>query len=74
MKGKKRSANERKIRLKDLLIFRLEKLQMQQGELLKQRLLLNVKLSGSRKRLRRSRRRLNAVSFFWRNYSLGSTP
>jgi len=35
MKGKKRSANERKIRLKDLLIFRLEKLQMQQGELLK---------------------------------------
>ena len=34
-KGKKRSVNERKIRLKDLLIFRLEKLQIQQGKLLK---------------------------------------
>src|SRR6266480_6679403 len=43
-KGKKRSVNERKIRLKDLLIFRLEKLQIQQGKLLKQRLLLNGKL------------------------------
>ena len=28
-KGKKRSVNKRKIRLKDLLIFRLKKLQMQ---------------------------------------------
>ena len=74
MKGKKGSANEKKIKLKDLLIFRLKKLQMQRGELLKQRLLQNGKLSGSRKRLRRSGKRLNVANFFLRNYFLGSVP
>ena len=49
-----KSANEKKRKLKDLPIFRLEKLQMQQGELLKLRLFFNGKWSCSGKRLRRS--------------------